>query len=47
MCRTTWVTLLTFGAFAGIAGLEHGIGELLQGNHVPSGRQNQGKRRTA
>lgn len=33
------VTISTFGAFAGIAGIEHGIGEVLQGNHAPSGRQ--------
>ena len=33
------VTVSTFGAFAGIAGIEHGIGEVLQGNHAPSRRQ--------
>src|SRR5215207_4926115 len=31
------VTVSTFGAFAALAGLEHGIGEVAQGNIAPSG----------
>jgi hypothetical protein len=31
------VTTATFGAIAAIAGLEHGIGEVLQGNIAPAG----------
>jgi len=30
-------TLSTFGAIVGMAGLEHGVGEILQGNVAPSG----------
>ena len=29
------MTVSTFGALAGLAGLEHGIGEVLQGNTAP------------
>lgn len=36
-CNATRVTVSTFGAMAAIAGLEHGIGELLQGNVAPAG----------
>ncbi|MHB0874408.1 MAG: hypothetical protein ACYC5O_00035 [Anaerolineae bacterium] len=37
MGKATRVTVSTFGALAGLAGLEHGIGEVLQGNVVPEG----------
>ncbi len=37
MENTARVTLSTFGAIVGIAGLEHGTGEILQGNIVPNG----------
>jgi hypothetical protein len=30
------VTVSTFGTLAGLAGLEHGIGEILQGNVAPA-----------
>lgn len=33
----TRVTVSTFGALAGLAGIEHGIGEVLQGNEAPDG----------
>ncbi|HJQ28224.1 MAG TPA: hypothetical protein VJ827_02710, partial [Rubrobacter sp.] len=33
----TRVTVSTFGALAGLAGIEHGIGEVLQGNVAPDG----------
>jgi len=35
--NATRVTISTFGAIIGIAGIEHGIGEILQGNIAPSG----------
>ena len=37
MKNATRVTVSTFGVLAGIAGIEHGIGELLQGNVAPNG----------
>jgi hypothetical protein len=37
MKNATKVTISTFGLFVGVAGLEHGIGETLQGNIPPSG----------
>ena len=37
MRNATKVTVSTFGALAGLAGLEHGIGETLQGNRAPDG----------
>jgi hypothetical protein len=37
MRNATKVTLSTFGALAGLAGIEHGIGESLQGNSAPDG----------
>jgi hypothetical protein len=33
----TRVTVSTFGALAGLAGVEHGVGEVLQGNIAPDG----------
>jgi hypothetical protein len=33
----TRVTIATFGALAGLAGVEHGIGEIAQGNKAPGG----------
>lgn len=36
-CNATRVTVSTFGAIAAMAGVEHGIGELLQGNVAPGG----------
>ncbi len=33
----TKVVVSAFGIILGIAGIEHGIGEILQGNIVPSG----------
>lgn len=35
--NATRVTVSTFGALAGLAGIEHGIGEVLQGNVAPDG----------
>jgi hypothetical protein len=35
--NATRVTVSTFGAIAGLAGIEHGIGEVLQGNVAPEG----------
>lgn len=35
--NATRVTVSTFGALAGLAGIEHGIGEVLQGNVAPGG----------
>jgi hypothetical protein len=35
--NATRVTVSTFGVLAGLAGIEHGIGEVLQGNVVPEG----------
>ncbi len=37
MKSATRVTVSTFGALAGLAGIEHGIGEVLQGNIAPDG----------
>ena len=37
MWSATRVTVSTFGALAGLAGIEHGIGEVLQGNVAPEG----------
>jgi len=37
MRNATKVTVSTFGTLAGLAGIEHGIGETLQGDIVPSG----------
>jgi cation transporter-like permease len=37
MRNATRVTVSAFGVLAGLAGLEHGIGEVLQGNIVPEG----------
>jgi hypothetical protein len=33
--RAPRVTISTFGVVGGLAGLEHGIGEVLQGNTTP------------
>jgi hypothetical protein len=35
MNNATRITVSTFGALAGPAGIEHGIGEVLQGNVAP------------
>jgi hypothetical protein len=37
LTNATRVTVTTFGTLAGLAGIEHGIGEVLQGNAAPSG----------
>ena len=37
MRNATKVTVSTFGAIVGLMGIEHGIGEALQGNIAPSG----------
>lgn len=37
MRNATRVTVSTFGALAGLMGIEHGIGETLQGNIAPDG----------
>jgi len=37
MNNSTKVTFSTFGALIGLAGIEHGIGEILQGNVAPTG----------
>ena len=37
MRNATRITVSTFGALAGLAGIEHGIGEILQGNVAPGG----------
>jgi hypothetical protein len=37
MRNATRVMVSTFGALAGVAGIEHGIGEVLQGNVAPGG----------
>lgn len=37
MSNATEVTIATFGVLAGLAGIEHGIGEVLQGNRAPDG----------
>jgi hypothetical protein len=35
--NATRVTVSTFGALAGLAGIEHGVGEVLQGSVDPGG----------
>jgi hypothetical protein len=37
MANATRITVAAFGALAALAGLEHGIGEILQGNKPPEG----------
>jgi hypothetical protein len=37
MTNATHVTVATFGILAGLAGIEHGLGEILQGNVAPDG----------
>jgi hypothetical protein len=37
MKNATKVTVATFGILAGLAGIEHGIGEILQGNRAAAG----------
>jgi hypothetical protein len=37
MRKSTWVMVLTFGALVGLIGIEHGLGEVLQGSSVPAG----------
>jgi hypothetical protein len=37
MNKATKATVSAFGVLAGLAGIEHGIGEVLQGNKAPSG----------
>ena len=37
MTNATRVVVATFGALAGLAGLEHGVGEIMQGNVAPDG----------
>jgi len=37
MVRARRVMASTFGVLAGLAGIEHGIGETLQGNVAPDG----------
>lgn len=37
MNRATRITVSAFGALTGLAGIEHGIGEILQGNIAPAG----------
>ncbi len=37
MRNATRVTVSTFGTVAGLAGIEHGVGEMLQGNVAPDG----------
>jgi hypothetical protein len=37
MRSATRVTVSTFGILAGLAGIEHGVGEVLQGNQPPAG----------
>lgn len=37
MSSATRITVAVFGALAGLAGVEHGVGELLQGNASPGG----------
>lgn len=37
MRSATRVTVSTFGVLAGLAGIEHGIGEVRQGNVAPEG----------
>lgn len=35
--RAAWLLASAFGSFAGLGGIRHAIGEILQGNIVPSG----------
>jgi hypothetical protein len=37
MRKTTRIMISTFGAFTGLMGIEHGIGEVLQGRTAPEG----------
>jgi hypothetical protein len=37
MNKATKITVSSFGTLMGLAGIEHGIGEILQGNHTPDG----------
>lgn len=37
MKNATRLAVAVFGVIIGLAGLEHGIGEILQGNHAPDG----------
>lgn len=37
MRSATRVTVATFGTLAGLAGIEHGVGEILQGDRAPDG----------
>lgn len=37
MRNATRIMVSTFGAWTGLAGIEHGIGEILQGNKAPEG----------
>lgn len=37
MNHTTRITTSVMGALAGLSGIEHGIGEILQGNRAPAG----------
>lgn len=37
MTNATRVVVATFGTLAGLAGIEHGVGEILQGNVAPDG----------
>ncbi|MCL4562150.1 MAG: hypothetical protein M1281_16255 [Chloroflexi bacterium] len=37
MNRATKITVATFGSIMGLAGIEHGIGEILQGSTAPNG----------
>ena len=37
MRKATRVMISTFGALVGLIGIEHGSGEVLQGNLAPSG----------
>ncbi|MDA8218888.1 MAG: hypothetical protein M0Z94_14875 [Dehalococcoidales bacterium] len=37
MRNATRLTVSTFGMLAGLAGIEHGVGEVLQGNAAPAG----------
>ena len=35
MSNATRITVATFGTLAALAGIEHGVGELVQGSHAP------------
>ncbi|MCL4861390.1 MAG: hypothetical protein KJZ93_18375 [Caldilineaceae bacterium] len=37
MNRATRITVSAFGVLTGLAGIEHGVGEILQGNSTPAG----------